>query len=280
MQYGLFGINTGACADPEVAVRVASAAEASGFESVWTGEHVVLPDPQEPPSPAPPETPMLDPAAALAFLAAHTERLLLATGIIILPQRNPLVLAKELASVDVLSGGRLLFGLGAGYLTQEFEALGAPFEERGPRTSEAIEVLRTLWSQDSPRFDGCFWSFDGIQANPRPVQKPHPPIHVGGHSPPAHRRAVAQGNGWYGFALDPDAAGKNIEALRDAAKRVERPAALGELEISVTPSVPLDADTARRYEDLGVHRLVPMARGRDGDDQVRFVEATAGAVIR
>ena len=137
MKLGLFGINFGPCADPAAAARVATAAEAAGFESVWTGEHVVLPDPQAPPSPAPPETPMLDPAVALAHVAAHTRALRLGTGIVILPQRNPLVLAKELASVDVVSGGRLVFGLGAGYLKAEFDALGASFADRGARTSEA-----------------------------------------------------------------------------------------------------------------------------------------------
>lgn len=275
MKIGLFGINTGPCANPEVAAEVARAAEAAGLDSVWTGEHVVLPDPQAPPSPAPPEMPMLDPAASLAFLAGHTSTLRLATGIIILPQRNPVVLAKELASVDVVSGGRLLFGLGAGYLRPEFDAIGASFDDRGARTSEAIEVLRALWTQENPHFEGRFWSFAGIQARPRPVQKPHPPIVVGGHSPPAYRRAVAQGNGWYGFALDLDAARASLEGLREAAKRVERPAALGELEISVTPSIPLDADAVAGYADLGVDRLVPIARGSSAEKQVAFVEQTA-----
>jgi probable F420-dependent oxidoreductase len=280
MRIGLFGINFGACADPDVAARVAIAAEDAGFDSVWTGEHVVLPDPRVPPSPAPPELPMLDPVAALAFLAAHTRRLRLATGIVILPQRNPLVLAKELASVDVLSGGRLSFGLGAGYLKPEFDALGASFADRGPRTDEAIEVIRALWTQPSPRFAGRFFSFEGIQAMPRPVQKPHPPILVGGHSGPAWRRAVSKGNGWYGFALDPDAARANVEGLRRAASRVERPAGLGELAITVTPSLALDRDVLRRYQDAGVHRLVPAARGRSADELVAFVEDTARALIR
>src|SRR5262245_30274022 len=127
MKIGLFGINIGACADPAVAARVAQAAEAAGLESLWTGEHVVLPDPQVPPSPVPPDTLFLDPAVSLAYVAAHTKRMRLGTGIIILPQRNPLVLAKELASVDVVSHGRLIFGLGIGYLKPEFDALGVSF---------------------------------------------------------------------------------------------------------------------------------------------------------
>jgi probable F420-dependent oxidoreductase len=277
MKLGLFGINMGPCASPEVAARVATAAEQAGFESVWTGEHVVLPDPQAPPSPAPPELPMLDPAACLAFLAGRTRSIRLATGIIILPQRNPVELAKELASVDELSGGRLVFGLGAGYLKAEFDALGAPFEDRGARTSEAIEVLRALWTQESPRFEGRFWSFSGIQAMPRPVQRPHPPIVVGGHSAPAYRRAVSQGDGWYGFALDLDATRLAVEGLARAEARVER-SRNGPLEISVTPALRLDRDTLRRYEDLGVQRLVPMSRGRNADEILAFVEETAKLV--
>lgn len=280
MKLGLYGINFGPCAEPETAAGVARAAEAAGFDSVWTGEHVVLPDPQEPPSPAPPETPMLDPAVALSFLAGQTRTLLLATGIVILPQRNPLVLAKELGSVDVLSRGRLVFGLGAGYLGAEFAALGAPFVERGAVTDEAIEVIRTLWTQDKPSFSGQWWSFEGIQSNPRPVQQPHPPIVVGGHSPPAYRRAVRQGDGWYGFALDLDATKASLDGLAKAAGAAERPADRGTLEVTVTPAGNLDRDLAHRFEDLGVHRLVPIGRGRDADAQIRFVEETAEALLR
>src|SRR5262249_31716060 len=138
MKLGLFGINMNVCSDPAVAARTAKAAEAAGFESVWTGEHVVLPDPQAPPSPLPPQFPLLDPAVVLAFVAAHTTKVRLGTGIIILPQRNPLVLAKELASVDVVSNGRLIFGLGIGYLKAEFDALGIPFDHKGPRSMEYL----------------------------------------------------------------------------------------------------------------------------------------------
>jgi probable F420-dependent oxidoreductase len=279
MKLGLYGINLGPCADPETVASVAKAAEEAGFESVWTAEHVVLPDPQVPPSPVPAQTRLLDPAVSLAHVAAHTRRLLLATGIIILPQRNPLVLAKELASVDVLSGGRLIFGIGAGYLQPEFEALGAPFEDRGACTDEYIEAIRALWTQEAPRFEGRFVSFGGIDAQPRPVQQPHPPIVVGGMSPPALRRAVRQGNGWYGFALDLDATAACVAGLRAAEQRVGRPPELGPLEISVTPSVPLDADTVRRFEDAGVERLVPLALAGNAEDLIAYVERTAGALL-
>ena len=182
MKFGLFGINFGACADPDSARRVARAAEEAGFESLWTGEHVVLPDPQAPPSPVPPEVPFLDPAVALAHVAAHTKTIRLGTGIIILPQRNPLVLAKELASVDIVSGGRLLFGLGIGYLKAEFDALGIPFEDKGARALEYLAAILALWTQERPEYQGRFVSFSGIQSQPRPVQKPHPPIVIGGGS--------------------------------------------------------------------------------------------------
>lgn len=278
MKRGLFGINMGACADPEIAAQVGRAAEQAGFDSVWTGEHVVLPDPQVPPSPAPPETLFLDPAVALTWVAAHTQRLRLGTGIIILPQRNPLVLAKELASVDVVSGGRLLFGLGVGYLRAEFDALGVSFAEKGPRTSEAIEVMRALWTQERPSFRGRYWSFGGIRALPRPVQQPHPPIVVGGQSPGAYRRAVSQGDGWYGFALDLERTRACLAGLEQAAREVERPPQRGPLEISVTPSLRLDRDVARRFEDLGVSRLIPIARGADREALLDFVEKTAAAL--
>jgi probable F420-dependent oxidoreductase len=279
MKFGIFGINSGICADPETAIRVAKAAEAAGFESVWTGEHVVLPDPQRPPSPVPPQMPMLDPAVALANLASETTTLRLGTGIIILPQRNPLVLAKELASVDVVSKGRLLFGLGVGYLRAEFEALGVSFDDKGARTSEAIEAIRAIWTMEKPAFEGNYFSFSGIQARPLPVQKPHPPIIVGGHSPGAYRRAVAQGNGWYGFALDWKKSQESIEGLAKAAEQVERPAELGPLEIGITPAVPLDRDAVARFAEMGVSRLVPIPIARTPDDMLAFVESTASKLI-
>ena len=279
MKLGLYGINLGACVDPEAAAAVARAAEAAGFDSVWTAEHVVLPDPQTPDSPIPARTPLLDPAVALAHVAAHTRSIRLGTGIIILPQRNPVVLAKELASVDVLSGGRLIFGVGAGYLASEFAALGASFADRGERTSEYIEAVRALWTQPKPSFAGRFVAFSAIDAQPRPVQKPHPPIVVSGMSPPALRRAVRQGNGWYGFALDPDTTERCVAGLRGAEAEVGRPAALGSLEISVTPTGSVDADTASRYADLGVDRLIVLALGGSAEDLIAAVESTANAVL-
>ena len=279
MKFGLYGINTGPCSEPDVAASVAKAAEAAGFDSVWTAEHVVLPDPQAPPSPAPPRMKLLDPAVALGFLAGHTSKLLLATGIIILPQRNPVVLAKALASVDRLSKGRLVFGLGAGYLKPEFQALGAPFADRGKRTDEYIEAIVALWTQASPEYKGEYVAFAGIQAHPQPVQKPHPPIVIGGMSPSALRRAARYGNGWYGFALDLDATRQAIEGLKAAEQRFDRDDVLGRMEITVTPAGAIDPNTAREYQELGVDRLVLLNPGRNADDQVRFVEKVGRELI-
>ncbi len=157
---------------------------------------------------------ILDPIIALTFLAAQTRRVRLGTGIIILPQRNPLVLAKEIASLDVLSGGRFIFGIGVGYLEPEFRALGIPFADRGPRTDDYLAAMRAIWSEPAPAHQGRFVQFAGVQAYPRPVQQPGPPIVVGGRSPGAYRRAVEQGAGWYGFALSLERTAEAIAALR------------------------------------------------------------------
>jgi probable F420-dependent oxidoreductase len=278
MKFGVFGINVGVCADAEVGARVARRAEELGYESVWTGEHVVLPAPQAPPSPVPPETPFLDPAISLAFIAARTSTIKLGTGIIILPQRNPCVLAKELASVDVVSGGRLIFGLGVGYLKAEFDALGIPFTRKGPRTDDYLQAMLALWTQENPQHSGEFASFEGIQALPQPLQKPHPPVVVGGHSPHGLRRAVASGNGWYGFAMTPEQTAESLEGIEEAKQQVERPSSLGDLEITITPSGAVDADVVKRYENLGVDRLVFLTFAADGDGTVGVIEETAKAI--
>ena len=174
VKIALFACNMGPCADPQVAARVARAAEDAGFESLWVGEHVVLPDPQVPPSPLPPQAPMLDPIVALSFLAAHTKTVRLGTGIIILPQRTPLVLAKALASLDVVSNGRVIFGIGIGYLKAEFDALGASFEHKGARSEEYLKAMLAIWTMEKPSFQGRFVSFSNVQAKPAPLQRPHP----------------------------------------------------------------------------------------------------------
>jgi probable F420-dependent oxidoreductase len=218
---------------------------------------------------------MLDPAVALAFVAAHTDRIRLGTGIIILPQRNPVVLAKELASVDVLSNGRLLFGIGAGYLAAEFTAVGAEFADRGARSDEYLDAIVALWTQPQPRFAGKYVAFSGIDAQPRPAQRPHPPIHVGGQSPGAYRRAVSRGNGWYGFGLDLDNTRRCLAGLAQARERVARPPALGALEISVTPPPNVKPADVARYTELGVDRLALLLLGRSEAELLEQVERAA-----
>ena len=186
------------------------------------------------------------------------------TGILLLPQHQPLILAKELASLDVLSGGRLIVGIGVGWAEAEFEALGVPFHERGARTDEYLAAMRAIWSEETPVYHGRYVSFQGVQAYPHPVQQPAPPIVVGGSAPAVLRRTVEQANGWYGFALDPDETASLLAEPREAAGRYHCPASLGEMEISVAPRVPLDKATAQRFAELGVHRLILIPpRGMD-----------------
>ena len=268
-------MNMAAMSQPDVLVRAAQAAEAAGFDSVWAGEHVVLPDPQVPPSPMAPQDPALDTLFALTWAAAHTTTVRLATGILILPQRNPVVLAKELATLDVLSGGRVMFGFGAGYLEPEFRAVGANFAERGAVTDEYLDALHSLWYDEHPEYHGRFVEFAGVDAHPRPVQGPIP-IVAAGHSPPAYRRTVARAHGWYGYWLTPDDVGASLAGLRDAAERVERPVALGDLEISVTPRGRLTPERAAAYAEVGVDRLVVLAPA--GADPIETVDAAATAV--
>jgi probable F420-dependent oxidoreductase len=257
---------------------VARLAEDAGFESLWAGEHVVLPDPRVPPSPMEPDEPILDPLVSLAFLAGQTSRVKLGTGIVILPQRSPLVLAKQVASLDALSGGRLIFGIGAGYLEPEMRAIGVPFSERGARTDEYLAAMRSVWYDERPEFRGRFTDFAGIQAHPRPGRIP---VVVGGESPAAFRRAVESCDGWYGFALDVDEVAKCLDGLREAAARYERPASLGELEISVTPRQVPDRETADRLDAMGVHRLIlrPLPRRADEQGLADYVTRSAEALI-
>lgn len=279
VKFGLFAANFNACADPDTAVEVARAAEAAGFESLWTGEHIVLPDPKTPASPLPPDAPMLDTIVALTWLAAHTTTIRLASGIILLPLRNPLVLAKELASVDVVSGGRLIVGLGAGYLEPEFDALGVPLARRGERTDEYLQAMRAVWTMDQPEYAGEFVSFSGVDAQPRPVQQPTPPIVIGGGSPAAYRRAVTAGDGWYGFALDVDRTARCIEGLREAGDRHERPEALGDLELTVSPVGGFNRDVVSRFAELEVDRLVVLPRA-DASRDDRHAPADRDALLR
>ncbi|WP_331744287.1 LLM class F420-dependent oxidoreductase [Kitasatospora sp. NBC_01300] len=252
----MFGISAKATHGPRATARLAALAEELGYRSWWVGDHVALPDPRTPDSPMDAGEPILDPLVHLAYVAALTERIELGTGIIILPQRHPVVLAKQLASLDVLSGGRLRVGVGAGYLEPELAAIGVPLAERGARTDEYLDAMTALWTQPAPAFHGRHVAFDHLDAHPRPVQAGGPRILIGGHSPAAYRRAVARGHGWFGAGDSPDQLAANLAGLRKAADEVERPARLGPLELNYTAMTPVDSEAHRRYAALGLSRLV------------------------
>jgi probable F420-dependent oxidoreductase len=258
MELGVYGLSAKATLGPADTARLARRAEELGYRSWWVGDHVVLPSPRVPESPMAPTDPILDPLVHLSYVAALTGRMELGTGILILPQRNPVVLAKQVASLDVLSGGRLLLGVAPGYLEPEMTAVGVPLSERGGRTDEYLDAMRQLWSEPEPRFHGRYADFEGVDAHPRPVRPQGPRIVIGGHSPAAYRRAVLKGHGWIGNGGSPQDLATHLEGLREAAAEVSRPARLGRLEITFTQINPVDvsADNALRYAELGVDRLL------------------------
>jgi len=256
VKYGLFAINYGTCADPEHAVRVAQYAESAGFESVWTAEHLVLPDPQPEGFSMPPTLPFLDTIVALTLVARETRTLNVASGIIELPLHHPVTLAKQLASVDQVSKGRLIVGVGAGYLDAEFAAVGVPLSERGLRMDEHLDAMRALWTMPHPQYSGRFVNLDGVNAFPRPVSAGGPPIVIGGESAPARRRAIAKANGWYCFQTTVDSAREAMASISSDLERQQRPVQLGNLEVTMTPIGPFDRRVREQYESFNVDRLV------------------------
>lgn len=280
MKIGVCSANSGPYTTREILIELAQSAEAVGIESIWVSEHLVLADPREPPSPMDPEDPILDPVAALAFLAGTTRSVRLGTGIVVLPLRNPLILAKELATVDVLSGGRLIFGVGVGYVEREFAALGVPFDGRGARAEEYLSAIRAMWTEEHPVYAGRTIDVSGVQAHPHPLQRPRPPIVMGGYAPVVMRRTIREADGWYGWGLDLDATARRLEILRDTATRVPRGEGLGPLEVTITPPVDVDASEAERYGELGVSRInlmLPWALGNG--DLARYFEAVVAPLV-
>jgi probable F420-dependent oxidoreductase len=275
MRLGLFGINFGPCADPVIQARIAVAAEESGFESIWTGEHVAMPV-RDSPVPIPPETPFLDSIATLTNVAVRTRRLRLGTGVLVMPHHNPVLVAKALATLDVLSDGRVIAGFAGGYVEAEFRALGVSFRDRGAITDEYLQAIRALWTEELPRFSGRFAAFDGIRFEPKPRQRPHPPIVIGGQSPPALRRAARHGDGWYGFGLTVDATARIVAELRRLRTELGRPP----LEISLTTFERLDDALVARAAAAGVERLVVMPPADPGriEQVVRDVGSRFGGM--
>src|SRR6202048_1110277 len=209
MRRGLHALGIGSGADRAVIDAVASAADGCGFATLWAGEHVVMVDRSASRYPysddgviaVPAEADWLDPMIALAFAAAASSRIGVATGVLLLPEHNPVVVAKQAASLDRLSGGRLTLGVGVGWSREEFNALGVPFERRAARTAEYVAAMRTLWRDDVASFEGEFVRFDSVRVNPKPVAERRIPVVLGGNSDAALRRVVGWGDGWYGFNL-------------------------------------------------------------------------------
>jgi len=280
MKFGLYAINYGTCADPDSLVRVAQHAEASGLDSLWAGEHIVLPSPQPSTYPIAPEIPFLDAVVALGLAGANTTSITVASGILELPLHQPVLLAKQLASVDQIAGGRLVVGVGVGYLAAEFGALGVPLDERATRTDEYIDAMRALWTMEAPEFHGQHVDFAGVDANPRPVQPGGPPIMIGGNSPMARRRAITNARGWIPADFDLDATREARRALDRDLDELERPAALGKFDFTViSPTNRLDHEQVDGYRMLGVDRLVVLP-GLDVAPERRYHAVPIDAILR
>ena len=260
MKFGLRYCNTGPYVDPAAAIELVQAGEAAGFDSAWTVEHTVVPAGYASTYPYSENGKMAggvddfalpDPLIWLAYVASATTTIKVATGIIILPQHNPVVVAKQVASLDFMSDGRVLFGIGVGWLKEEFEALGVPFERRGERTDEYIGAIRALWTEDKPSYAGEFVNFKNAYCRPQPRQKSIPII-VGGQTKAAARRAGRLADGYFPGR---DAPVDMIEEARTAAAAHGRdPAAL-----EITVSMPSDLELLADYASFGVSRvLVPV----------------------
>jgi probable F420-dependent oxidoreductase len=260
MKIGLYSMNFGTCADPDIAVQVAQHAEAAGFESVWVGEHVVLP--RHPPEwfTMPATLPFLDSVVGLTLLAAHTSTIKIGSGVLELPLHNPVRLAKQLASIDRISHGRLVVGVGAGYLEPEFTAMGADLADRAECMDEFIGAMRALWTMAEPEFHGRRVDFGDVDAHPRPVDAAGPPILVGGLSGLARRRAIRTANGWFTYNTTPESAREILDVVAHEMKEIDRPAELGPLELTTIPAGPFDRATADQYAELGVDRVVVLPR--------------------
>ena len=269
MKFGLHGVGSGSTVKPEPLARVAREAERLGYESIWIPEHLAVPVQMRTPYPYSDDgkfpggamVALHDPFLALAYAAACTEKIKLGTGVFVLPLRNAIAVAKSVASLDVLSNGRVLFGVGIGWLADEFEAVGASFADRAARAREAIRMMKALWSEEAPRFEGRFHRFPPLGFNPKPVQKPHPPILLGGESSAALKRAAELGDGWYGAHHSPDSVRPLLATLKERAEAAGRDFSALEITVGVVAGVRPDLDTVRRFADAGVHRMIVFAPG-------------------
>jgi len=262
------------------------AAEERGFHSLWAAEHVVLfdqygsryPYAADGRIPAGGESGILEPFTALAFLAAATRRIRLGTGICLVPQRNPVYTAKEVAAVDWLSGGRFDFGVGVGWLEEEFTACATPFDRRGARTRDYLKAMQRLWSDPVSEYRGEFYAYPALRMYPKPVQKPHPPIHFGGESDAALRRVAELGQGWYGFNLLPEDVPAHLARLDGFL--AQRGRKRSEIQVSICPYMrPLAPDALARYAEAGVDQVIVLAFAGDADGLRAQLDAFAKSVV-
>lgn len=272
--------------DPDGLIEVARTAEDLGYESLWRGEHLVVPEsfgsayPFAAGAPFRADDPMLDAIGVFSFVAGVTERIRLATGIYLLALRHPVVTARAVVTLDVLSKGRAILGVGAGWLAEEFDLLGVDFDRRGALMSEHLATMKELWTSPTPSLPAAAGQRHEVRFEPKPVQRPHPPVVVGGETPAAIRRAAREGDGWYGHDLTVE----RVEALRATIDR-ER-AAVGRtspFEITIRARADLTVDAVRRYADAGVDRIVLEIGSLatiDPREDLAVVEAFADAVVR
>jgi len=273
MKFGIVPINLDVFAEPDMLVPFVQRAEALGYESVWTAEHVIIPKqyssvyPYNPSGKVPfrPDAAIIDPLIALTYIAASTKRLRLGTGVNILPQMSPLYLAKWASSIDYLSQGRLMLGVGVGWLKEEFEAIGVSFAHRGKRADEYLQALKQVWTGEEVNYHGEFLNWQGFMMRPRPAQPGGIPLVIGGVTPAAIRRLVRYGDGWYVIGKDLDDYRAHMRAFHDECQRQGRNPS--EIEITAYWNYYVEGrESLAVYKELGVHRLLVNMRAlRDRD---------------
>ena len=290
MELGCHLPNQGPLASREAIATFAREAEQRRIASLWVSDHVVFPRTATGSYPGgrfphPPDTPYLEPVTVLTAAAMVTDRARLGSSVFILGHRHPVVMAKMLASIDALSGGRLICGVGVGWWKEELEILGTPFHARGRQADEAIQVFKALWTMDDPAFDGQFFRFRDLGFAPKPVQKPHPPIWVGGDSPGAFRRVVTLGDGWHATSKTPAQLREALGRLRAAADAAGRPweslalslrFGLGDDLIARGPEA--IADQFVEYKRLGLGHVLLEFRRDDLKRMIEILDLVAGRV--
>ncbi len=251
-------------ASPEFIKILGERSEELGFNSIWVGEHVVLFDDYESRYPIAEDGKMpgeaeenveLEPFSSLAFISAHTRSIKIGTGVCVLPQRNPVYTAKEAANVDWLSSGRLILGIGVGWLAEEFAAVNATFKKRGARCDAYLEIMKTLWQDDVSECENEYYTLPACRFYPKPVQTPHPPLVFGGDSDATFDRIAKFGQGWYALGLSPDQISAKLRKLKSALESQKRN--LGDITIYACP-YPHEHDMPMllEYEDLGVDEVI------------------------